>query len=379
MSNKRIYLDNAATTKVDDDILNEITKYFNVEYANPSSIYKESRTVQNAIYKARSSIAKLINASDDEIYFTSGGTESDNWAIQCVQNENKKHIITSKIEHHAILNTCKYMKESGLNVTYLDVDKSGFINPQTLEENIKKDNTSIVSIMTANNEIGTIQPIKQLCKIAHQNGAYFHTDAVQAVGKLNIDVKDTNVDMMSISGHKIHALKGIGALYIKKSTHLKNLVYGGSQENYKRAGTENVPAIVSLGLACEKLISNNKEQNYIRNLRDYFIYEVLFKIDDCILTGNSDSRLINNASFCFADIDSKILIILLDKAGICASVGSACTSGSVENSHVLQAIGVDDKYINGNIRFTLSKYNTKEEIDYVVSNLAETVKKLRNN
>ncbi|WP_455089545.1 cysteine desulfurase family protein [Peptoanaerobacter stomatis] len=379
MSNKRIYLDNAATTKVDDDILNEITKYFNVEYANPSSIYKESRTVQNAIYKARSSIAKLINASDDEIYFTSGGTESDNWAIQCVQNENKKHIITSKIEHHAILNTCKYMKESGLNVTYLDVDKSGFINPQTLEENITKDNTSIVSIMTANNEIGTIQPIKQLCKIAHQNGAYFHTDAVQAVGKLNIDVKDTNVDMMSISGHKIHALKGIGALYIKKSTHLKNLIYGGSQENYKRAGTENVPAIVSLGLACEKLISNNKEQNYIRNLRDYFIDEVLFKIDDCILTGNSDSRLINNASFCFADIDSKILIILLDKAGICASVGSACTSGSVENSHVLQAIDVDDKYINGNIRFTLSKYNTKEEIDYVVSNLAETVKKLRNN
>ncbi|MGP1410530.1 MAG: cysteine desulfurase family protein [Peptoanaerobacter stomatis] len=379
MSNKRIYLDNAATTKVDDDILNEITKYFNVEYANPSSIYKESRTVQNAIYKARSSIAKLINASDDEIYFTSGGTESDNWAIQCVQNENKKHIITSKIEHHAILNTCKYMKESGLNVTYLDVDKSGFINPQTLEENITKDNTSIVSIMTANNEIGTIQPIKQLCKIAHQNGAYFHTDAVQAVGKLNIDVKDTNVDMMSISGHKIHALKGIGALYIKKSTHLKNLIYGGSQENYKRAGTENVPAIVSLGLTCEKLISNNKEQNYIRNLRDYFIDEVLFKIDDCILTGNSDSRLINNASFCFADIDSKILIILLDKAGICASVGSACTSGSVENSHVLQAIDVDDKYINGNIRFTLSKYNTKEEIDYVVSNLAETVKKLRNN
>ncbi|MGP1567172.1 MAG: cysteine desulfurase family protein [Peptoanaerobacter stomatis] len=379
MSNKRIYLDNAATTRVDDDILNEITKYFNVEYANPSSIYKESRTIQNAIYKARSSIAKLINASDDEIYFTSGGTESDNWAIQCVQNENKKHIITSKIEHHAILNTCKYMKESGLNITYLDVDKSGFINPQTLEENITKDNTSIVSIMTANNEIGTIQPIKQLCKIAHQNGAYFHTDAVQAVGKLNIDVKDTNVDMMSISGHKIHALKGIGALYIKKSTHLKNLIYGGSQENYKRAGTENVPAIVSLGLACEKLISNNKEQNYIRNLRDYFIYEVLFKIDDCILTGNSDSRLINNASFCFADIDSKILIILLDKAGICASVGSACTSGSVENSHVLQAIGVDDKYINGNIRFTLSKYNTKEEIDYVVSNLAETVKKLRNN
>lgn len=379
MSNKRIYLDNAATTKVDDDILNEITKYFNVEYANPSSIYKESRTIQNAIYNARSSIAKLINASDDEIYFTSGGTESDNWAIQCVQNENKKHIITSKIEHHAILNTCKYMKESGLNITYLDVDKSGFINPQTLEENITKDNTSIVSIMTANNEIGTIQPIKQLCKIAHQNGAYFHTDAVQALGKLNIDVKDTNVDMMSISGHKIHALKGIGALYIKKSTHLKNLIYGGSQENYKRAGTENVPAIVSLGLACEKLISNNKEQNYIRNLRDYFIDEVLFKIDDCILTGNSDSRLINNASFCFADIDSKILIILLDKAGICASVGSACTSGSVENSHVLQAIGVDDKYINGNIRFTLSKYNTKEEIDYVVSNLAETVKKLRNN
>ncbi|EHL13027.1 hypothetical protein HMPREF9629_00327 [Peptoanaerobacter stomatis] len=379
MSNKRIYLDNAATTRVDDDILNEITKYFNVEYANPSSIYKESRTVQNAIYKARSSIAKLINASDDEIYFTSGGTESDNWAIQCVKNENKKHIITSKIEHHAILNTCKYMKASGLNITYLDVDKSGFINPQTLEENITKDNTSIVSIMTANNEIGTIQPIKQLCKIAHQNGAYFHTDAVQAVGKLNIDVKDTNVDMMSISGHKIHALKGIGALYIKKSTHLKNLIYGGSQENYKRAGTENVPAIVSLGLACEKLISNNKEQNYIRNLRNYFIDEVLFKIDDCILTGNSDSRLINNASFCFADIDSKILIILLDKAGICASVGSACTSGSVENSHVLQAIGVDDKYINGNIRFTLSKYNTKEEIDYVVSNLAETVKKLRNN
>ena len=378
MINKRIYLDNAATTKVDDDILNEITKYFNIEYANPSSIYKESRTVQNAIDKARSSVAKLINANSDEIYFTSGGTESDNWAIQCVKNKNKKHIITSKIEHHAILNTCKYMQESGHNVTYLDVDKNGFINPQTLEENITK-NTSIVSIMTANNEIGTIQPIKQLCEIAHKNGAYFHTDAVQAIGKLDIDVKDSDLDMMSISGHKIHGLKGIGALYIKKSTQLKNLIYGGSQESSKRAGTENVAAIVSLGLACEKLKANKDEQNYIRNLRDYFVNQVLSKIDDCILTGDKDKRLINNASFCFANIDSKILIILLDKAFICASVGSACTSGSIENSHVIKAIGVDDKYINGNIRFTFSKYNTKEEIDYTVSKLAEIVKKLRNN
>ncbi|MGP1488726.1 MAG: cysteine desulfurase family protein [Peptoanaerobacter stomatis] len=378
MINKRIYLDNAATTKVDDDILNEITKYFNIEYANPSSIYKESRTVQNAIDKARSSVAKLINANSDEIYFTSGGTESDNWAIQCVKNENKKHIITSKIEHHAILNTCKYMQESGHNVKYLDVDKNGFINPQTLEENITK-NTSIVSIMTANNEIGTIQPIKQLCEIAHKNGAYFHTDAVQAIGKLDIDVKDSDLDMMSISGHKIHGLKGIGALYIKKSTQLKNLIYGGSQESAKRAGTENVAAIVSLGLACEKLTANKDEQNYIRNLRDYFVNQVLSKIDDCILTGDKDKRLINNASFCFANIDSKILIILLDKAFICASVGSACTSGSIENSHVIKAIGVDDKYINGNIRFTFSKYNTKEEIDYTVSKLAEIVKKLRNN
>lgn len=375
--NNRIYLDNAATTKVDDDIINQITKYFDIDYANPSSIHKDGRIAKNIIDISRSYIAQLINSSDNEIYFTSGGTESDNLAIQGIANKDKKHIITSKIEHHAILNTCKYMQTLGYSITYLDVDKYGFVNPMELEKNIRKD-TCLVSIMFANNEIGTIEPIKELSAIAHKHNALFHTDAVQALGKFDIDVKDLDVDMMSISSHKIHGLKGIGALYLKKHTAINPIIFGGNQENKKRAGTQNVPAIASFGLACKKLLNNHEQRQKIKNLRDYFIQEVKIKIKDSILTGSEGNlRLINNISFCFKNIDSNMLLVLLDKANISASSGSACTSGAIENSHVLEAIKIDDEYINGNIRFTLSKYNSKEEIDYTISKLSELINKLR--
>lgn len=374
---KRIYLDNAATTAVDIDILESAIKYFSIDYGNPSGIYKESRVAKNAIDIARDAVAKLINSSPDEIYFSGGGSESDNWALRALlEKSEKKHIITSKIEHQAILNTCKYLEFKGYNITYLDVDNKGFVYFDMLEKVINED-TLLVSIMSANNEVGTIQDIKRACDIAHKNGAYFHTDAVQSIGKMDIDVQDIGVDMLSISAHKIHAFKGVGALYVKKGVNISPLIYGGEQESGKRAGTQNVPGIVSLGLACEKVNKNYEQRQYIRKLRDYFITQVQNNISDVIVTGDMEQRLINNVHFCFKDIDSNLLITLLDMEGTSCSIGSACMSGSIEKSHVLSAMKIDDNYISGNVRFSLSKNNTIEEIDKVVQQLIKIVKKLR--
>ncbi len=374
---KRIYLDNAATTAVDNDILEVAIKYFSLDYGNPSGIYKESRVAKNAIDISRDSIAKLINSSPDEIYFTGGGSESDNWALRgLLDKSDKKHIITSKIEHQAMLNTCKYLEINGYNVTYLDVDDKGFVDLGMLEK-IIDDDTALVSIMSANNEVGTIQDIKTACDIAHKNGAYFHTDAVQSIGKVDIGVNELGVDMLSISGHKIHAFKGVGALYVREGVNISPLIYGGEQESGKRAGTQNVPAIVSLGLACEKVNKNYEQRQYIRELRDYFIFQVQKNISDVIVTGDMEQRLINNAHFCFRNIDSNLLVTLLDMDGISCSIGSACMSGSIEKSHVLSAMKLDDNYINGNIRFSLSKNNNIAEIDEVVRQLTKIVLKLR--
>ncbi len=374
---KRIYLDNAATTAVDIDILESAIKYFSIDYGNPSGIYKESRVAKNAIDIARDAVAKLINSSPDKIYFSGGGSESDNWALRALlEKSEKKHIITSKIEHQAILNTCKYLEFKGYNITYLDVDNKGFVDLDMLEKVINED-TLLVSIMSANNEVGTIQDIKRACDIAHKNGAYFHTDAVQSIGKMDIDVQDIGVDMLSISAHKIHAFKGVGALYVKKGVNISPLIYGGEQESGKRAGTQNVPGIVSLGLACEKVNKNYEQRQYIRKLRDYFITQVQNNISDVIVTGDMEQRLINNVHFCFKDIDSNLLITLLDMEGTSCSIGSACMSGSIKKSHVLSAMKIDDNYISGNVRFSLSKNNTTEEIDKVVQQLRKIVKKLR--
>lgn len=377
--NTRVYLDNSATTKVDDDIINQITDYMRFNFANPSSVYKEGRLAKSILDKSRLKLSNLINSNEDEIYFTSGGTEADNWAIKSIalKDESKKHIITTKIEHSAVLNTCEYLSSSGYEITYLDVDENGFVSKIDLEKNLRKD-TALVSIMTANNEIGTIQDIKTLCEISHRYNAYFHTDAVQSLGKMDIDVKSLDVDMMSFSAHKIHALKGTGALYVKKSLNLENLIHGGSQENSKRAGTENVVGIMSFGLACEKLINNEEEKSAIKKLRDYFIKQVEKRISNVRLAGDREKRLINNVNLCFKDIDSKLLIVMLDKADISASVGSACMSGSIQSSYVIKAINMDKDYINGNIRFSLSKYNTKQEIDYTVETLEKIIKRLRN-
>ncbi|SKC54526.1 cysteine desulfurase [[Eubacterium] yurii] len=374
---KRIYLDNAATTAVDIDILERAIKYFSIDYGNPSGIYKESRVAKNAIDIARDAVARLINSSPDEIYFSGGGSESDNWALRALlEKSEKKHIITSKIEHQAILNTCKYLEFKGYNITYLDVDNKGFVDLDMLEKVINED-TLLVSIMSANNEVGTIQDIKRACDISHKNGAYFHTDAVQSIGKMDIDVQDIGVDMLSISAHKIHAFKSVGALYVSKNINISPLIYGGEQESGKRAGTQNVPGIVSLGLACEKVNKNYEQRQYIRKLRDYFITQVQNNISDVIVTGDMEQRLINNVHFCFKNIDSNLLITLLDMEGTSCSIGSACMSGSIEKSHVLSAMKIDDNYISGNVRFSLSKNNTTEEIDKVVQQLIKIVKKLR--
>lgn len=373
----RIYLDNSATTKVDDDILQEVVQYFNVNYGNASGVCKESRVVKRVIDKSRLYVAELINADEEEIYFTSGGSESDNWALRCLlQKSDKKHIVASKIEHHAILNTCEYLQSIGYEVTYVDVDEKGYVKLDELEKAVRQD-TLIVSIMLANNEIGTIQNIEKIAEIAHKKGAVFHTDAVQAIGKVDIDVKKMNIDMLSVSGHKIHAFQGIGALYINKNISITSLIYGGSQESGKRAGTYNVAGIYSLGLACKKLKNNYEEKIKIKKLRDYFIDKVLEQIDDVIITGDKKNRLINNVHFCFKNVNSDTLLILLDKGGISASIASACMSGSIQRSHVLTAIGISDDYINGNIRFSLSKYNNFEEIDTVVYELKKNIGKLR--
>lgn len=377
---KKVYLDHAATTYTDQEVLKEMLPFFSDLYGNPSSLHSYGREVKRHIDIARNKVAKAIGALPDEIFFTAGGSESDNWAIKGIAyaNANKgKHIITTKTEHHAALYTCESLEKEGFNVTYLPVDKYGMINIEELKSAIS-DDTILISIMYANNEIGTIQPIEEISRIAKENKIYFHTDAVQAIGNIKIDVKEQNIDLLSLSAHKFYGPKGIGALYIRKGIRIKNLIYGGGQEKGKRAGTENVPGIVGLGKAIEKAAENiDKYNNKIAKLRNKLIEGVMERIPYTILTGHPERRLAGNASFCFKYIEGEALLLNLDLKGIAGSSGSACTSGSLDPSHVLLAIGLPHEIAHGSLRLTIGNINTEEDIDYVLEVLPGIVEKLR--
>ncbi len=377
---EHIYLDNSATTRLDDEVLKEMMPYLTEEYGNASSIYKLGRNTRNAVETAREKIAKAINAEPDEIYFTSGGTESDNAAIRGIAYNNKKkgnHIITSKIEHPAILETCKQLEKEGFKVSYIDVDENGIIDLEQLKNSIQ-DTTILISIMFANNEIGTIQPIKEIGAIARENNIYFHTDSVQTVGSLKIDVKEMNIDSLSMSAHKFYGPKGIGVLYVKKGITFQKFMNGGHQERNKRAGTENVPAIVGMGKAIEIAYRDlEKHTKQIKELRNYYVDQVKYKIPYIKINGDMEKRLPGNSNISFRFIEGEGLLLNLDLKGICASSGSACTSGSLDPSHVLLAIGLSHEIAHGSLRISIGKYNTKEEIDYLVENLVEIVGRLR--
>ena len=377
---KLIYLDNAATTQVYPEVLDAMLPYFTEHYGNPSAIYSFAGESKKAVDEARANVAALINARTEDIYFTGGGSESDNWALKATAEayESKgKHIITSRIEHHAILHTCAYLEQKGYEVTYLDVDEDGKISLEELEKAIRPD-TILISIMSANNEIGTIQPIKEIGKIAHDHGVLFHTDAVQAFGHIPIDVEEMNIDMLSASGHKINGPKGIGVMYIRKGVKIRSFIHGGAQERKRRAGTHNVPGIVGIGTAA-KLAKENMAERSAKEiaLRDHLIERVLKEIPYTRLNGHRTDRLPNNANFCFRFIEGESMLILLDQAGICGSSGSACTSGSLDPSHVLLAIGLPHEIAHGSLRLTLSEKNTMEEIDYTVDELKKIIERLR--
>lgn len=378
--NVMIYLDNAATTKVRKEVLDEMLPYFSEYFTNPSSIYSPSRMVSKKVEEARSVIASTIGASKDEIYFTSGGSESDNWAIKKIMigRMNKgKHLITTKVEHHAILESAKYLEELGFEVTYLNVDKDGLISLEELENAIRPD-TIMVSVMAANNEIGTVMPLKEIGEICKKHGVIFHTDAVQAYGNEKIDVNEMNIDLMSTSAHKIEGPKGIGFLYVRKGVMIKPLINGGSQEKGKRAGTTNAASIVGFAKAAELKFNEMEENNkYVLSLREHLIDRVLNEIPYSILNGSRDKRLANNANFSFRFIEGEGMLLKLDAKGICASSGSACTSGSLDPSHVLLAIGLPHEIAHGSLRITLNHSNTLEEVDYTVDTLKEIISDLR--
>lgn len=376
-----IYLDHAATTAVHPDVLKEMLPYFTDRFGNPSSVYGFAANNKNKLTEARETIAGALGAKPEEIYFTAGGSESDNWALKCTAEAygvHGGHIITTKIEHHAILHTCKYLQNRGYDVTYLDVDENGLVDLNTLEVAIRPD-TFLISIMFANNEIGTIEPIKEIGEIAHRHGILFHTDAVQAFGQIPIHVDEMNIDMLSASGHKFNGPKGIGFLYIKKGLKLKSFIHGGQQERGRRAGTENVPGIVGIAKACEIAMAEmEKRMKKETELRDYLIERILKEIPYTRLNGHSKKRLPNNVNISFQFVEGESILIMLDMAGICASSGSACTSGSVDPSHVLLAIGLPHEIAHGSLRLTIGYENTKEEMDTVVDNLKRIITNLRN-
>lgn len=365
-----IYLDNSATTKIKTEVLNEMMPYLTTEYGNASSLYSVGRKAKKAIEKARGQVAKLINCNPHEIYFTGSGSESDNTALKGFAYANKEkgnHIITSKIEHHAILETCETLERQGFEVSYINVDKNGAIKIDELENAIRP-STILISVMTANNEIGTIQPIEEISKIARSRNIVFHTDAVQAIGNMPIDVEKMKIDMLSLSGHKINAPKGIGALYIKNGINVEKYINGGHQERNQRAGTENVAGIVGLGKACE--LSNKNMNTHIKNLskiRDYYLNKLQKEMPQKIrINGGMENRLPGNANVSFAGVDASEMIFKLDEKGICVSSGSACSSGNTTPSHVLTAINVPEEYLNSAIRTTFGDTNTFEQVDYLV-------------
>jgi len=375
-----IYFDNAATTCVTKNVFESMIPFYKEKFGNPSSIYSVGREAKKAVDNAREEIAKCIGADKSEIFFTSGGSEADNWAIKGIAHtlakSGKKHIITSKIEHHAVLHTAEALKKEGFEITYLDVDKDGLIAPENLKNAIRED-TALVSIMYANNEIGTVQDIEKLSAVCKEKGVIFHTDAVQAIGHVKINVKEEGIDLLSLSGHKFHGPKGIGVLYIRKGLRLENLIEGGAQENGHRAGTENVAGIVGLSVAlkeaCEHMDENNEK---LIKMRDNLI-ENLLKIERSRLNGHREKRLPGNVNMCFEGIEGESLLLMLDAKGICASSGSACTSGSLDPSHVLLAIGLPHEIAHGSLRLSLSDINTMEEVDFVLETIPPIIDRLR--
>ena len=380
MEKKLIYMDNAATTPVKPEVLDAMLPYFTEKFGNPSSIYSISSENKKAITDAREVIAKTINTTPENIYFTAGGSESDNWALKATADayaSKGKHIITTKIEHHAILHTCEYLETKGFEITYLDVDENGLVKLDELTAAIRPD-TILISVMFANNEIGTIEPIAEIGKIAHEHGVLFHTDAVQAYTQVPIDVEAMNIDMMSTSGHKINGPKGIGFLYIRKGVKIKSFLHGGAQERHRRAGTENVTGIIGLAKAAEIATANMKERTAEEiKVRDHLIERIEKEIPYAKLNGDRVKRLPNNVNFSFQFVEGESMLILLDSKGICASSGSACTSGSLDPSHVLLAIGLPHEIAHGSLRLTISDQITMEDADYVVDNLKEIVNHLR--
>ena len=378
---KNVYFDNAATTKLDGDVLNDMMPYLTDNYGYASSIYKLGKTSRKAVEEAREKVANILNCKPNEIYFTAGGSESDNTAIKGIARANKSkgnHIITSKIEHPAVLDSCHDLEKEGFEVSYISVDENGTIDLEELKKEIKP-TTILISVMTANNEIGTIQPIKEIGQIAHEHNIYFHTDAVQAIGNIKIDVNEMNIDSLSLSGHKFYGPKGIGALYVKNGVSFNKYISGGHQERNKRAGTENVAGIVGLAGAMERAYKELEEHNKkISELRDYYESSILEKIPYVKVNGNVKNRLPGNSNISFRYIEGEGLLLNLDLKGICASSGSACTSGSLDPSHVLLAIGLPHEIAHGSLRISIGKYNTKEEIDYLIDSLVEIVSKLRN-
>ena len=374
--NKIKYFDHASTTPVKEEVLKEMIPYFNLEFGNPSSLYSIGRRNRRAVEEAREKVARAINAKPNEIYFTGCGSESDNLAIKGIAyalKEKGNHIITSRIEHHAVLNSCKSLERDGFKVTYLNVDKDGLINLQELKETIT-DKTILITIMTANNEIGTIEPIEEIGKIAKKNNVYFHTDSVQAIGNIKIDVQKMNIDSLSMSAHKFYGPKGVGALYVKEGVPFIKLQDGGHQEKNKRAGTENTAGIIGLGKAIELAYKNIDEYNdKLQKLRDYYISEVENKIPGTILNGHRTKRLPGNANISFKGVNGGDLLLKLDEKGICASTGSACNTGSTQPSHVLVSIGLKPEYLQGSLRTTFGYENTKEDIDYLLSSLKEII------
>lgn len=382
MSDKKIiYLDNAATTRTAPEVVEAMLPYFSTWYGNPSSIYSLAADSKKAVTQARGQIAGLLDAAPEEIYFTAGGSEADNWALKAAAEayaEKGKHIITSKIEHHAILHTCEYLEKKGYEVTYVDVDENGIVKLGELEQAVRPD-TILISIMAANNEIGTIQPLQQIGAIAKKHDVLFHTDAVQAFGHIMLSVKEMNIDLLSASGHKLNGPKGVGFLYIKKGVRLRSFVHGGAQERGRRAGTENVPGIVGMGYAAE-LASKTMEERAEKEcaLSAYLTERIEKEIPYCRLNGDRVKRLPNNVNFSFRFIEGESLLIMLDMKGICASSGSACTSGSLDPSHVLLAIGLPHEIAHGSLRMTVSAENTMEEMDATVDAIKGIVERLRN-
>lgn len=375
-----IYLDNAATTKVRPEVVEAMVPYFTEYYGNPSSVYEFSAEPKKAIMHARETIADALGAKANEVYFTNGGTESDNWALIATAEAYRtkgNHIITTKLEHHAILHTCEYLETRGFEVTYLDVDEFGVVKLEELKKAIRP-TTILISVMFANNEIGTVEPIKEIGQIAKENGIIFHTDAVQAFGHIPIDVNEYHIDMLSASGHKLNGPKGVGFLYIRGGIKSKSFIHGGAQERKRRGGTENTPGIVGLGKAVEMAFSTMSERTKKeKELRDYLIARVMKEIPYTRLNGHPEKRLSNNANFAFQFIEGESLLIMLDMEGICGSSGSACTSGSLDPSHVLLAIGLPHEIAHGSLRLTLNEETTKEQIDYTVESVKKIVDRLR--